>query len=104
MCSEARGLKSWPRTAARWLVLLAAVTLALTALIASHGSAFGADPKPAPVSAPAPSPSSADEPLAPACSPANAAAYLDAVALDWTRNRKCGRVTQTMRISSRDRF
>jgi squalene-hopene/tetraprenyl-beta-curcumene cyclase len=37
-----------------------------------------------------PGPNSADEPLAKAASLEKAAAFLDAVALDWTRERKCG--------------
>jgi hypothetical protein len=45
LCNEARGLSGWPRKAARWAVLAAAVTLALAALLASHPRpARGAEP------------------------------------------------------------
>jgi squalene-hopene/tetraprenyl-beta-curcumene cyclase len=86
MCSEARGLSGWPRKASRWLALAAAITLALAALLSSQGPAFGAEPSPAAT----PGPNAPDEPLAPVYSRANAAAVLDAVALDWTRKRQCG--------------
>lgn len=33
MCSEARGLSTWPRRAARWIVLASAVLLAVGAAI-----------------------------------------------------------------------
>lgn len=86
MCSEARGLKGWPRKTARWIALAVAATLALTALIASRGNtARGAEPSPAP-----PTPNSPDEPVASALSLEKAAGFLDAVALDWTRKRQCG--------------
>lgn len=38
---------------------------------------------------PAPAPTKPDEPLAKAYSPAMAAAYLDGVGVNWTRDRKC---------------
>jgi squalene-hopene/tetraprenyl-beta-curcumene cyclase len=38
---------------------------------------------------PQPKPTKPDEPLAPAYSPAKAAAYLDGVGVNWTRDRKC---------------
>ena len=45
MCNEARGLLGWPRKVARWAVLVAAVTLALAALFATHQRpARGAEP------------------------------------------------------------
>ena len=37
MCSEARGLSGWPRTAARWAVLIAATLVALVALAFGPG-------------------------------------------------------------------
>jgi squalene-hopene/tetraprenyl-beta-curcumene cyclase len=43
----------------------------------------------APADYPKPAPTKDDEPLAKRLSPANAAAYLDAVAVNWTRDRKC---------------
>jgi squalene-hopene/tetraprenyl-beta-curcumene cyclase len=43
----------------------------------------------APAEYPKPTPSKDDEPLAKELSPAKAAAYLDAVAVNWTRDRKC---------------
>ncbi len=86
MCNEARGLSGWPRKAARWLVLAAAVTLALLAFVASQQATVrGVEPSPAP-----PAPNSPDEPLAPALSLAKSAGFLDGVALDWTRKRQCG--------------
>src|SRR5262245_35709231 len=96
MCSEAKGLGGWPRKAARWAVLFAAVSIALAAVLTTSApSARGGEP-PAPKPAPAaddpelPPAASADEPLAPAFSAAKAAGYLDAVALNWTRERRCG--------------
>ena len=87
MCNEARGLKGWARKAARWVVLATAATLALAALLASHGiGARGAEPS----GATPPAANSPDEPMAPSLSLAKSAAFLDAVALDWTRKRQCG--------------
>lgn len=43
----------------------------------------------APADFPKPTPTKDDEPLAAAFSPAKAAAYLDAAAVNWTRDRKC---------------
>lgn len=81
MCSEARGLSGWPRKAARWVVFAAAVALAVAAVASNAGrSALGAELPP----------NSPDEPVAPAYSPAKAAEFLDAVALDWTEKRQCG--------------
>lgn len=88
MCSEARGLSGWPRQAARWVMLAAALALAAAAAVGQAGrSAAGAEPatKPAELA-----PNSPDEPLAPHFSAGNAAGFLDAVALDWTRKRQCG--------------
>ena len=84
MCSEARGLSGWPRKAARWVALVAALALAAGALAGSLGLPVrGAE-------LPPPAPNSPDEPLAPVLSLAGSAAFLDAVALDWTRKRQCG--------------
>jgi squalene-hopene/tetraprenyl-beta-curcumene cyclase len=85
MCSEARGLRGWPRTTARWLVLITAATLAAAAFVVSRGTALGSEPPTA-----SPSPISPDEPLAASLSLRKAAEFLDAVALDWTRKRQCG--------------
>src|SRR5437868_9398218 len=41
-------------------------------------------------SATAPTPNDPDEPMADGLSLARSAAFLDAVALDWTRKRQCG--------------
>jgi squalene-hopene/tetraprenyl-beta-curcumene cyclase len=92
MCNEARGLAGWPRKAARWAVLAAAITLALAAMLASQETpARGESPTPKPLPAPTlPPPASADEPVAPRLSLAKSAEMLDAVALDWTRQRHCG--------------
>jgi squalene-hopene/tetraprenyl-beta-curcumene cyclase len=82
MCNEARGLSRWARQAARWATLAAALILALAILLATQGRpAHGA---------PAPPPATPDEPVAPAFSMERAASFLDAVALDWTRQRQCG--------------
>jgi squalene-hopene/tetraprenyl-beta-curcumene cyclase len=56
------------------------------ALVARPASAPAQEPKP--VARPAPN--SAEEPLAPAASMARAAAFLDDVAVGWTRQHKCG--------------
>jgi squalene-hopene/tetraprenyl-beta-curcumene cyclase len=71
-------------------MLAAAVALALTA-VARQGwrRAEGAEPA-RPKPAPELTPNSPDEPLAARYSAARAADFLDAVALDWTRTRKCG--------------
>ncbi|GAC1450876.1 MAG: hypothetical protein NVSMB9_35650 [Isosphaeraceae bacterium] len=37
MCGEARGLRGWPRKAARWVVLIVAAFLALAAFLTSRG-------------------------------------------------------------------
>jgi squalene-hopene/tetraprenyl-beta-curcumene cyclase len=89
MCNEPRGLSGWPRKAARWAILVAAVTLALAAVFATGGRRARGEVEdpPAPV---LPPPASAGEPVAPALALDRAAAYLDAVALDWTRKRQCG--------------
>ena len=88
MCNEARGLLGWPRKAARWVILAAAVTLALAAMLAVQTPpARGESPGATPVMPP---PASADEPVAQALSLAKSAEMLDAVALDWTRKRQCG--------------
>ena len=85
MCSEARGISGWPRQAARWMAMITAATIALAAVAASLGHPAVGEEPPAP-----PSPNSADEPIAPALSLASSAAFLDGVALDWTRKRQCG--------------
>jgi squalene-hopene/tetraprenyl-beta-curcumene cyclase len=86
MCSEARGLSGWPRKAARWVVLVAAVLLALAVVIASgERRVQGAEPSPVELT-----PNSPDEPMAGTLSLAKSAGFLDAVALDWTRKRQCG--------------
>jgi squalene-hopene/tetraprenyl-beta-curcumene cyclase len=86
MCGEARGLAGWPRTAARWVVLVAALVLAAAAWLASQERSWGDER----VTTPAPTPNSPDEPLAPRLSLAKAGEFLDAAALDWTRKRQCG--------------
>jgi squalene-hopene/tetraprenyl-beta-curcumene cyclase len=89
MCNEPQGLSGWPRKAARWAMLAAAVTLALAAMVATRGPAVrGAAPLDATRNVP-PKPA-ADEPVAPTFSMEKAAANLDAVALDWTRQQHCG--------------
>lgn len=84
MCSEARGLSGWPRRAARWIVLAAAVTLALAAFVATRDSARGESPSAALT------PVSSNEPISSTLSLSRSAEFLDSVALDWTRKRKCG--------------
>ena len=85
MCNEARGLSKWPRMAARWAALLTAATVALA--IASRAPiVHGAEPLPAVEL----TPNSPDEPLASKFSMPKAAAFLDAVALDWTDRKQCG--------------
>ena len=86
MCSEARGLPGWPRKAARWLALIAAAALALGALAGSLGLPVRGDEP----STSVPAPNSPDEPLAGTLSLAGSGAFLDGVALDWTRKRQCG--------------
>jgi squalene-hopene/tetraprenyl-beta-curcumene cyclase len=56
------------------------------AMVAPPGSTLAQGPKPAA----RPSPNSATEPLAPVASMARAAAFLDEVSLDWTRQHQCG--------------
>jgi squalene-hopene/tetraprenyl-beta-curcumene cyclase len=82
MCSEARGLSGWPRKAGRWVVLAAAIALAAAASFATSGLARGETP--------APTPNSPDEPISSTLSLSRSAEFLDSVALDWTRRRKCG--------------
>ncbi len=90
MCGEARGLSKWPRTVARWAALLTAAAIAIASAAASRkGEVRGAEPTPAfPVVEL--TPNSPDEPLAARLSLRKAAAFLDAVALDWTNKRQCG--------------
>lgn len=88
MCNEARGLSGWPRTVARWGTLVLAITAALAFFGAGQprpawGDDNGDDPEPPPLA-------SVDEPVSPAVSLKSAASYLDTVALNWTRERKCG--------------
>lgn len=82
MCCEHRGLSGWPRKLARWAVFVTAILLAFGAIVASQGRLVGAEPDL--------DPNSADEPIADVLSYERAAEFLDAVALDWTRERKCG--------------
>jgi squalene-hopene/tetraprenyl-beta-curcumene cyclase len=84
MRSEASGLSGRPRGVAPWLILVAVVTLAIAASLASQESVWGETP----VSAP--TPNSPDEPLAPTLSLNRSAEFLDSVALEWTRRRRCG--------------
>ena len=87
MCNEARGLSQWPRKLARLAALLTAATLAVAAAAARTQSIQGAEPTPGVVEL---TPNSPDEPLAEKLSLPKAAAFLDAVALDWTNKRQCG--------------
>jgi squalene-hopene/tetraprenyl-beta-curcumene cyclase len=88
MCSEARGLSGWPRKAARWVVLATAAALAMAGVVATQGGAARGDEPPLTLDPPAPN--SPDEPVAATLSLEKSAAFLDAVALDWTRKRQCG--------------
>jgi len=85
MCNEARGLSKWPRIAARWAALFTAGVIAF-AMASRAISVQGAEP----TRLVELTPNSADEPLARSLSLTKAAAYLDAVSLDWTEKRQCG--------------
>ncbi len=61
-------------------------TLVAIALVARPGAALAQEPK----RAERPSPNSATEPLAPVASMARAAAFLDDVSVNWTRQHRCG--------------
>jgi squalene-hopene/tetraprenyl-beta-curcumene cyclase len=62
------------------------VALVAIAMVARPGAAQAQESKPAG----RPSPNSATEPLAPSASMAQAAAFLDDVSVNWTRQHKCG--------------
>jgi len=79
-----------------WLLLLSGAVIAIAATavaqtgagsLAPQRSAYAATSDETRAAAP---PASPDEPMAPAFSAVNAAAYLDAIALAWTHERKCG--------------
>lgn len=65
-----------------------AVMLAFAALAVVHAGTFGEDVKPPDFDKP--TANSAEEPLAKEFSLAKSAAFLDNVAVTWTRERKCG--------------
>jgi squalene-hopene/tetraprenyl-beta-curcumene cyclase len=70
-----------------WATVVVYLGVLLTiAMIARSGSAPAQEARPAA----SPSPNSAMEPLAPVASMTRAAAFLDEVSLDWTRQRQCG--------------
>ena len=75
------------RVRANWASVVAYLgpTLAI-AMVARSGSVLAQEVKPAA----RPAPNSATEPLAPVASMARAAAFLDDVALNWTREHECG--------------
>ena len=73
----------WVRTTTSFAGRIALLVLGFAASASSQQTAGLAQPARMP-------PNSPDEPIRPKASLAQAAAFLDSVAIDWTRQRKCG--------------